>query len=111
MNSVKVVIFLINTQGYYSERDRQNLKMLCDEFLKYNHIDKAAYEKYDVKRGLRNADSTGVLAGLTKICNVHGYIINEREKTLYFSAGMGKLQKSWKRLFRKQLIHMVILII
>ena len=54
--------------------------MLCDEFLKYNHIDKAAYEKYEVKKGLRNADSTGVLAGLTKICNVHGYIINERER-------------------------------
>ena len=36
---------------------------------------------------------------------------NEWEKTLYFSAGMGKPQKRWKRLFRKQLIHMVILII
>ena len=31
------------------------------------------YEKYDVKRGLRNADGSGVLVGLTTISNVHGY--------------------------------------
>ncbi len=31
------------------------------------------YKKYDVKRGLRNADGSGVLVGLTTISNVHGY--------------------------------------
>ncbi len=31
------------------------------------------YAKYDVKRGLRNADGSGVLVGLTTISNVHGY--------------------------------------
>lgn len=31
------------------------------------------YEKNDVKRGLRNADGSGVLVGLTRISNVHGY--------------------------------------
>ena len=31
------------------------------------------YELYDVKRGLRNADGSGVLVGLTTISNVHGY--------------------------------------
>lgn len=31
------------------------------------------YARYDVKRGLRNADGTGVLVGLTTISNVHGY--------------------------------------
>ncbi|MCI1997933.1 MAG: citrate/2-methylcitrate synthase [Olsenella sp.] len=31
------------------------------------------YTRYDVKRGLRNADGTGVLVGLTTISNVHGY--------------------------------------
>ena len=34
-----------------------------------------------MKRGLRNADGTGVTAGLTNICNVHGYMINEGEKS------------------------------
>ncbi len=35
---------------------------------------------YKVKRGLRNSDGTGVLAGLTNIGNVHGYIVSENEK-------------------------------
>ncbi len=37
-------------------------------------IDPALYEQYDVKRGLRNADGSGVLVGLTSISSVHGYI-------------------------------------
>ena len=37
--------------------------------------------RYDrVKRGLRNSDGTGVLAGLTKVCQVHGYVMYEDEK-------------------------------
>ena len=51
-----------------------------EEFLQSNTIDPKFYQRYDVKRGLRNADGTGVLAGLTNICNVHGYIMNEGEK-------------------------------
>jgi citrate synthase len=43
-------------------------------------IDPELFTKYDVKRGLRNADGTGVLVGLTEIGDVHGYIINEKEK-------------------------------
>ena len=39
------------------------------------------YNNYKVKRGLRNKDGTGVLAGLTKIGEVHGYILYENEKT------------------------------
>ncbi len=34
---------------------------------------RACLSKYDVKRGLRNADGSGVLVGLTTISNVHGY--------------------------------------
>ena len=36
-------------------------------------IDNDLYEKYDVKRGLRNNDRTGVLVGLTNIGDVVGY--------------------------------------
>ena len=41
-----------------------------------NRVDKvppSLYQRYDVKRGLRNADGSGVLVGLTTISNVHGY--------------------------------------
>ena len=41
-----------------------------------NHVDNVPsdlYERYDVKRGLRNADGSGVLVGLTTVSRVHGY--------------------------------------
>lgn len=47
---------------------------------KNNQIDPALYEKYNVKRGLRNSDGTGVLVGLTEIGDVHSYIMDEGEK-------------------------------
>ena len=43
-------------------------------------IDREYYSKYDVKKGLRNSDGSGVLAGLTKVSEVHGYVIYEDEK-------------------------------
>ncbi|MCK5735294.1 MAG: citrate/2-methylcitrate synthase [Spirochaetaceae bacterium] len=45
-----------------------------------NRIPAELYEKYSVKRGLRNSDGTGVLVGLTEIGQVHGYIIDEGAK-------------------------------
>lgn len=55
------------------------LSSLCNEFKKYNHIDSEDFEKYHVKRGLRNEDGTGVMAGLTQICNVRGYVVDDGE--------------------------------
>lgn len=43
-------------------------------------IEPENYDKYHVKRGLRNTDGTGVLAGLTSISNVHGYVLSDGEK-------------------------------
>ena len=45
-----------------------------------NSIDTKLYDVYNVKRGLRNADGTGVLVALTKISDVHGYILGDRKK-------------------------------
>ena len=53
---------------------------LCGEFKKNNQIPPHLYEKFQVKRGLRNSDGSGVMAGLTLICNVHGYIIDDGER-------------------------------
>ena len=49
------------------------LQDLKQEFLEINQIDAALYDKYEVKRGLRNKDGSGVLAGLTKISSVLGF--------------------------------------
>lgn len=38
------------------------------------------YKKYDVKRGLRNSNGTGVLVGLTRIGDVVGYEIKDNAK-------------------------------
>ena len=50
---------------------------------KYNpdgEFESNLYTLSNVKRGLRNADGTGVVAGLTRISNVHGYLIDEYER-------------------------------
>ncbi len=44
-------------------------------------IESDFYNNFRVKRGLRNSDGTGVLAGLTAIGEVRGYIIDDGEKT------------------------------
>lgn len=43
-------------------------------------IDPTLYEKYSVKRGLRNDDGTGVLVGLTEVGDVHSYIVEEGDR-------------------------------
>lgn len=56
------------------------LESLCNEFRSNNQIPPEKFELYQVKRGLRNPDGTGVMAGLTRICNVHGYLIADGER-------------------------------
>lgn len=46
----------------------------------WNAIPQHYYAEYGVKRGLRNPDGTGVLAGLTSIGEVHGYVLDEGDK-------------------------------
>ncbi len=43
-------------------------------------INQELYKTYDVKRGLRNANGTGVLVGLTRIGDVVGYEIKDGQK-------------------------------
>ncbi len=62
------------------EYNKDAFNSLCDEFVKNNRIPQEYYEKYQVKRGLRNSDGSGVMAGITNICNVHGYVFNEGER-------------------------------
>jgi citrate synthase len=63
-----------------SEFERQYLDDLTRISVASGTITPQLYQKYGVKRGLRNADGTGVLVGLTSIGDVHGYILDENEK-------------------------------
>ena len=53
---------------------------LYTDFEKCRSIDPCYYTTYDIKRGLRNADGTGVVVGVTNISNVHGYVVSEGDK-------------------------------
>lgn len=66
--------------NYISPISMDALSSLCGELDKNNSIKASDYTKYHVKRGLRNSDGTGVMAGLTRICSVEGYYIADGEK-------------------------------
>ncbi len=53
---------------------------MADQVITNNGINAEMYSRYNVKRGLRNSDGSGVLVGLTTIGEVHGYIFDESEK-------------------------------
>lgn len=63
-----------------SEFERQYLDRAVDLAISSSSINPELFVKYNVKRGLRNADGTGVMVGLTSIGDVHGYIMDENEK-------------------------------
>jgi len=54
-------------------RDNNIISKLQEPVIKSCDIDNNLFERWDVKRGLRNADGTGVLVGLTNIGDVVGY--------------------------------------
>ena len=59
---------------------KENLSYLCEEYRRHNGFNSSDYQTYNVKRGLRNPDGTGVMAGLTNICNVHGFMMADGER-------------------------------
>lgn len=50
-----------------------NIQKFYEKSIDINKIDDEFYNIYDVKKGLRNEDGTGVLVRLTKIADVVGY--------------------------------------
>jgi citrate synthase len=63
-----------------NEQDNMIIEKLGVMAQKNNQIDPQLYGKFNVKRGLRDSDGTGVLVGLTEIGEVHAYIMDENEK-------------------------------
>ena len=56
------------------------LQELSESFRMHNQLPPDLFTRYRIKRGLRNADGTGVLVGASHLGNVHGYILNEGER-------------------------------
>ncbi len=53
---------------------------LADKAAASAKIDPVLYDKYNVKRGLRNNDGTGVLVGLTEVGEVMSYIMDDGDR-------------------------------
>lgn len=58
----------------------KTLRELTEKINSREKIKQADFDRYNVKRGLRNADGTGVIAGITKISSVEGYYIDDGER-------------------------------
>lgn len=63
-----------------NETIRFYMKLVQQQNASCNSIPRHYFSDFNVKRGLRNADGTGVLAGLTTIGEVHGYVMDEGNK-------------------------------
>ncbi|MCR4689552.1 MAG: citrate/2-methylcitrate synthase [Saccharofermentans sp.] len=64
--------------------DDQNKDLLINKLADVasvkSHINPALYTRYNVKRGLRNNDGTGVLVGLTEVGEVMSYIVDDADR-------------------------------
>ncbi len=65
---------------YISPINSDALAALCGELRQNNVFNPEDFEKFDVHRGLRNRDGSGVMAGLTKVCSVEGYYLADGER-------------------------------
>lgn len=65
----------VNTYSQVTD-EIQELSQLC---LKNLQIDIELYSQYDVKRGLRDINGKGVLAGLTEVSKIQSYIVEDND--------------------------------
>ena len=71
-----------------NEAMRETFEGLLEKANRANRVPAEAFENFRVKRGLRDPDGTGVMAGVTNIGNAHGYMLYEGERV----ADDGKLE-------------------
>jgi citrate synthase len=60
---------------------KEFIKKHAEELISQITFDKSAFDLHAVKRGLRNQDGTGVMAGVTRIGSTQGYYMRDGEKT------------------------------
>lgn len=63
-----------------NKKEKDFVKTMSTHLEQNNMIANEFYQKFDVKRGLRNANGTGVVVGLTKVGEVCGYKTENGEK-------------------------------
>ena len=71
-----------------NEEINERFKTILNDVDSAYKIPREAFDSYRVKKGLREPDGSGVIAGVTKIANAHGYMMYEGERI----ADDGKLE-------------------
>ena len=66
-----------NTLSYESEKF---INRICGDWGENNSISSDQFDNQHIKRGLRNQDGTGVMAGVTRLGNVRGYTVIDGER-------------------------------
>ena len=64
----------------FTDNYPESLRHLTEMCKESYAINPKAFQSANVKRGLRNFDGSGIVAGVTNISMVHGYILYEGEK-------------------------------
>ena len=77
---INMQLYSKNHQSDHDEDIEREFQTMLDDARSAYVIPKQAFDNYRVKRGLREADGTGVTAGVTRIGNVHGYVMSEGDK-------------------------------
>ena len=96
----------MNFENWISENVKKTMEI--------SSINKDYYKKYDIKRGLRNADGTGVVVGFTKLGSVIGYDYVNGEKIptdgklFYRDKSITELTKSNKQFGFERTIYLLL---
>ena len=70
----------LDKEKMFEAENEELLEELVAEAANGYSIPTSAFDNHRVKRGLREPDGTGVMAGVTRVGNAHGYILNEGER-------------------------------
>lgn len=73
---------IISGERTFSNIPKTYLSTKTKEIEAANIIDEELYKKYNVKRGLRNSNGTGVLVGLTNIGDIKGYSVDSENNKI-----------------------------
>lgn len=66
--------------GMSAEESRLAFKEFLQAAETANDMPPSAFDNFRVKRGLREKDGSGVMVGVTKIGNAHGYMVSDGER-------------------------------
>ena len=75
------MVSIINDAVTPDPKNLEKLQELVTTARPAYSIPPSAFNSYRIKKGLREPDGTGVIAGVTNIGNAHGYVVSEGEKT------------------------------